>query len=197
MTDPSEAGSPQDPQLIERLLTQNLDGLRAFLRLRTGAAIRAHLGQSDLVQSVCREVLEGADRFTFKGEAAFRNWLYTAALRKVLEVDRRLHADRRDVRREVAADADGRADAAALQGYADMTTPSLIAMGREGAVKLEEAFDELSEPHREVITLARVVGLSHAEIAVELGCSEDACRQLLHRALVKLSMALGKRGISL
>lgn len=197
MSSPAEPAPASDPQQIERLLLANLDGLRAFLRLRAGAAIRARLGQSDLVQSVCHEVLASADRFAFQGESAFRNWLYTAALRKLVEKDRRMHAGVRDVRREVAADADGVADEATLRGYANATTPSLIAMGREGAAKVEEAFDELSEAHREIITLARFVGLSHAEIAEQLGCSEEACRQLLRRALVKLSIALGKRGIVL
>lgn len=195
----TQDGAPQDPQAIERLLEEHLGGLRAFLRLRAGPAIRARMGQSDLVQSVCREVLESKDRIEFQGDAAFRNWLYTAALRKLVEHDRRLHAQKRDIGREVPADdvAGGGADAALLQGYATATTPSLIAMGREGAQKLEQAFDELSEEHREVITLARIVGLSHAEIAAQLGRNEEACRQLLRRALVRLSMALEKRGIAL
>jgi RNA polymerase sigma factor (sigma-70 family) len=159
--------------------------------------VRARLGHSDLVQSVCREVLQSKERIEFQGDAAFRSWLYTAALRKLVEHDRRLHAEKRDVRREIAVDAEGGIDAALVQGYATVTTPSLVAMGNEGAAKLEEAFDELSEEHREVITLARVVGLSHAEIAAQLGKNEEACRQLLRRALVRLSMALEKRGIEL
>lgn len=187
--------APLDDAALARLLEEHLGGLRAFLRLRAGAAIRARLGHSDLVQSVCREVLESRDRLAFHGDGAFRNWLYTAALRKLVEHDRRMHAGKRDVRREVAAD-DG-ADAAVLQGYATMTTPSLLAMGAEGARKLEEAFDELGEEHREIITMARITGLTHAEIAAQLGKSEESCRQLLRRALVKLSMALDKRGITL
>jgi RNA polymerase sigma-70 factor (subfamily 1) len=182
---------------IERLLEEHLGSLRAFLRLRAGAGVRARLGHSDLVQSVCREVLQSKERIEFQGDAAFRSWLYTAALRKLVEHDRRLHAEKRDVRREIAVDAEGGIDAALVQGYATVTTPSLVAMGNEGAAKLEEAFDELSEEHREVITLARVVGLSHAEIAAQLGKNEEACRQLLRRALVRLSMALEKRGIEL
>jgi RNA polymerase sigma-70 factor (subfamily 1) len=185
----------RDPRTVDRLLAENLTGLRAFLRVRAGAAIRARLNQSDLVQSVCREVLESADRFEFQGDAAFRNWLYTAALRKIVAQERKQHAARRDVRREVAVDAQGGADAAVLQGYASATTPSVLAMGREGAAKLEEAFDELTEEHREIITMARFCGLSHAEIAERLGKSEEACRQLLRRALVKLSIALAARGI--
>jgi RNA polymerase sigma-70 factor (subfamily 1) len=191
----ANAPPPGDPPRIEHLLQANLTGLRAFLRLRTGAALRARLEQSDLVQSVCREVLEGAAAFDFRGDAAFRNWLYTAALRKIVEHDRHMHAARRDARREHAIDADGGADAAVLQGYAAATTPSLLAMGREGAEKLEAAFDELDEQHREIITMARLCGLSHAEIGERLGITTEASRQLLRRALVKLSVALHQRGV--
>ena len=192
-THPSDGEEPT----IERLLEEHLGSLRAFLRLRAGAGIRARLGHSDLVQSVCREVLRSKDKIEFQGDAAFRSWLYTAALRKLVEHDRHMHAVKRDVGREQSLDAEGGVDAALLQGYATMTTPSLVAMGREGAAKLEEAFDVLTDEHREIITLARVVGLSHAEIAAQLGKSEESCRQLLRRALVKLSVELDQRGITL
>ncbi len=187
----------QDPPDLDRLLAEHLDSLRAFVRLRAGAGLRARLGQSDIVQSVCREVLQARDRFEYQGDAAFRSWLYTAALRKVVELDRKLHAAKRDVGREHALDAEGGADAALLQGYATVTTPSLVAMGREGAAKLEEAFDALSEEQREIITLARVAGLSHAELAQQLGKTEENCRQMLRRALMKLSLELERRGVSL
>lgn len=188
---------PADPRQIDLLLEQNLAGLRAFLRVRAGAAVRARCSQSDLVQSVCREVLESRGKFEFQGDAAFRNWLYTAALRKIVEQDRKLHAKKRDVGRELSVDDDAGMDAAVLQGYAAATTPSVLAMGREGAARLEEAFDELNDGQRELITMARFAGLSHAEIAAHLGKSEEACRQGLRRALVKLSVALGKRGIEM
>lgn len=193
----AEPNPSPDPRQIDRLLEENLAGLRAFLRVRAGAAVRARVSHSDLVQSVCREVLESARNFEWQGDAAFRNWLYTAALRKIVEQDRKARTARRDIGREVPVDAEGSADAAVLQGYASATTPSLLAMGREGAAKLEDAFDELTDEHREIITMARFAGLSHAQIATQLGKSEEACRQLLRRALVKLSVALQQRGIEM
>jgi RNA polymerase sigma factor (sigma-70 family) len=57
---------------------------------------------------------------------------------------------------------------------------------------MERAFDLLSDDHREVITLSRIVGLSHAEIAAELGRSEGAVRVLLSRALVAYVDALDR-----
>ena len=53
--------------------------------------------------------------------------------------------------------------------------------------------DELTEEHREIVTMAKLIGLTHAEIGAQLGKSEDACRQLLRRALIKLEIALEKR----
>ncbi|MFM7280537.1 MAG: hypothetical protein ACKO32_02025, partial [Planctomycetia bacterium] len=60
-----------DQDQVARLLETNLDGLRAFLRVRAGAALRAKLGHSDLVQTVCREVLESAETIEFRSDAAF------------------------------------------------------------------------------------------------------------------------------
>ena len=57
--------------------------------------------------------------------------------------------------------------------------------------RLQRAFSTLPDEYREVITLARVVGLPHAEIAVKLGKSEGAVRILLHRALARLAHSTG------
>ena len=59
------------------------------------------------------------------------------------------------------------------------------------------ALAELSEEHREVITLARIVQLPHEVIAESMGRSEPAVRQLLVRALLGLSQRLKQRGIVL
>ena len=53
------------------------------------------------------------------------------------------------------------------------------------------SFDQLSEEHREVITLARLVGFSHRDIAERMGRSEDAVRKLLSRARARLMVLLG------
>jgi RNA polymerase sigma factor (sigma-70 family) len=66
-------------------------------------------------------------------------------------------------------------------------------MAREQIERLELAFDGLSEDHRKVITLARIVGLPHKDIAAEMGRSESATRMLLFRALGQLGIALRSR----
>ena len=39
--------------------------------------LRAMESTSDIVQSVCREILQHKDRFQYPGEDGFRRWLYT------------------------------------------------------------------------------------------------------------------------
>ena len=52
----------------------------------------------------------------------------------------------------------------------------------------------MPEEYREVITLAHLVGLSRAEIALQMGKSEGAVRVLLHRALARMSAILSGPG---
>jgi RNA polymerase sigma-70 factor (ECF subfamily) len=81
-------------------------------------------------------------------------------------------------------------DVILLDCYRSFSTPSGAAIAREEVERIEAAFEDLSEEHREVITLAHVVGLSRAEIAERMGRSEGAVRVLLHRALAKVSEVL-------
>ena len=66
-------------------------------------------------------------------------------------------------------------------------------MAREELERIESAFDRLPEEYREVITLARIAGLSRAEIAERMGRREGAVRTLLSRALARLAELLDER----
>lgn len=185
-----EAARAGDRGAIERLIERYHPRLHAFVRLRLNDRVRAREATTDVVQSVCRELIEASPRFEFRGEESFRDWLFTAALNKVRDKQRFHARGKRDGARERDAD-DGLADAATW------LTPSVDAIGRETAEALAAAFAELSDEHREVITLARVVRLPHAAIAASMGRSEAAVRQLLVRALLDLAQQLKRRGVVL
>lgn len=170
------------------LIERHLPGLRAFVRLRAGAAIRARESASDLVQSVCREVIEHQDRFQYPSEQAFKNWLYATALRKIANRAEFWNMQKRDAGREVGIDA--RDSASLLACYATISTPSRNAMAREEVERFERAFDQLSEEQREVVTLAHLVGLSRQEIAAQTQSTEVAVRSLLYRAMARLAAIL-------
>ena len=52
----------------------------------------------------------------------------------------------------------------------------------------------LSEEQRELIVQSRLLGLSHKQIAEEMGKKEGTVRVALHRALVRLAAVLDEGG---
>jgi RNA polymerase sigma-70 factor (ECF subfamily) len=182
-----------DQSALEGLLLQHLPALQAFVRLRMGEHLKARESCSDLVQSVCREVLQDLPTFEYRDEAGFRQWLYTRALNKIFNRARFYKAEKRDLAKEIRprTTEDESGSAGILDVYKSFCSPSQAAVAHECMRQVEDAFARLPEDYREVITLARVVGLSHQQIAEQLNKSEGAVRVLLHRALARLSGLLG------
>ncbi|MCB9918815.1 MAG: RNA polymerase sigma factor [Planctomycetes bacterium] len=177
-----------DEVAIDVLLERHLPGLEAYVRLHSGRILQHRESNDDIVQSVCREVLEDMQRFDYSGEAAFRSWLFRVAESKIIDRLRYWQRDRRDHRR------DRRQTGVIDRDYEDrfarvrasLPSPSQHVIAREDLQRLESAFERLSPEHREVILMARIIGHSHKEIAVRLQRSETATRMLLRRALVHL-----------
>jgi RNA polymerase sigma-70 factor (ECF subfamily) len=179
---------------LDRLLELYLPELEAFVKKRAGKPLRVNESSADIVQSVCREVLQHADRFRHPSEVAFKQWLYTTALRKISSRLDFYHAQKRDLGRAENF-APGSVDSAADQVFEfhkSFSSPSRHMMVREEAERIEGAFAQLSEEQREVVTLAHVLGLSRAEIGERMNKSEGAVRVLLHRALARVSELLAE-----
>ena len=175
---------PDEARAFDALITRFLPELRSFVRGKLGPLLRAREAESDVVQSTVREVLEQRRRFEFGGDEGFRRWLFATAMRKILDKRKHHTALRRDATREVAG------ESAAAAAPALDASPSEVALGGETVEHLTHAFERLSPDHREVVFLARVVGLSRSEMARELGRSEASIRNLLHRALAELARHL-------
>lgn len=173
--------SASPPDDVQALVARYLPSIRAFVRMRMGAELRAKEETCDIVQSVAREVLEYSDRFGHGGEEGFRDWLFTTAHRKVVRRLRHWRTAKRQVRQEAALPEE-------LAGL--LPTPSRHASAREHLAAVEQAFDALTEEQRDVLTWSRLVGLSHAQIAERLGKSEVAVRKVLSRALARLAAVL-------
>ena len=188
--------APRDPDdfPVEELIARHLPGLRAYVAGRVDRLVHAKESNADIVQSVCREVLEHIDRFEHRSEAGFKQWLYRTAERKIIDRYRYYTADKRDAAREVpplpAGDASEDGDILALalrDAHGGRPTPSHEAIAREELLRTSRAFEGLPAVYREVILLSRVHGLPHAEIAKRLGKSEGAVRNLLYRGLGALT----------
>jgi RNA polymerase sigma factor (sigma-70 family) len=175
------------------LLQRHLPSLRAFIRLQLGHGVRSRESSLDLVQSVCREVLEGFDGFEYRGPDSFRNWLLKSAQNKIRDRGRYWGRERRTAQREAGSvgqllnEDDDRELLGQLKTFC---TPSRHATAREELERAEQVFQQLPPAHREVIVLARVLGLPHPDVAREMGRTPVATRTLLSRALARMATLL-------
>ena len=179
-----------EPRAVDSLFARNLPPLVAFIRARTGRAIAARESAVDIAQSVFREVLMDADHVEWKGEGAFRNWLFMQATRKVLDRAKFHGRDRRDVGREVAMPEAGPAADALLACYASIASPSQHAVAKEELARFEAAVQRLPEQQRDAVTMSRLMGLEYGQIAAQMELTESAVRGLVARGLAALSSML-------
>jgi len=188
-----ESAVAGDREARETLLQSHLPGLRAFVRRHVGYDVRSRETSMDLVNSVCREALQALPRFEYRGPDSFRAWLLRQAENKIRDRGRYWRRERRTSRREAGTvttllshdDASER-----LAPLKSFCTPSHHASAREELSRAEEAFQALPADYREVIVLARVLALSHPEIARRMGRSVAATRTLLSRALARMATTL-------
>lgn len=162
--------------LIDRERTRVIGVLRGVLGGK--GACRAML--DDLEQEVRLEAIRKIESFEPRGPGSFGRWIAAIARNKALGATR-------GERRWRSADRLDSTGAAPLA--AGCTTPASGAARAELSDRVLEALEDLSDDHREVVLLRFFEALPGDEIAVRLGRTRAATRQLLLRAL----RALGER----
>jgi len=184
-----------DDDALDQLCRVYGERVRRIVRLRIGQELRVKLDSMDLVQDALLNALRGLGDFTYKNEGDFLRWLSRIAQNALGHHVEKLHANKRDIRKEVRFEArrpTTRGRLADIRELIDFTTPSVIMARKEELDKLERAIDTLKPEHKEVIVLAKIEGLSYKEIGERLSKSADAVGMLLSRAMVALTMAFGK-----
>ena len=181
-----------DTSALDQLCGVYTERVRRIVRFRMGPELRSQLESMDLVQEALIDAVKDLDAFTYASEGDFLRWLARIVENTIRDNVDRMHAARRDVRRQVAlgqiATRTGRAPAdAGLPAAA--TTPSAVLLLREELDRLEWAMDQLKPEYREVIMLAKIEGLTGKEIAAKLNKSRAAVAMSLSRAIVALTNA--------
>jgi len=179
-----------DKSALNQLYGIYAERVRWMVRFRMGKELRSRLESMDLVQDTLIHALNDLDNFTYKDEGDFIRWLSTIAENVLRGNLKKLHANKRDIRREVPLGGYGPTTGSKLvrdHGPVGTTTPSVIMSKKEDLSKLEQAIDQLKPEYREVIILAKIDGLSYQEIGKKLGKSTDAVGMLLSRAMLALT----------
>ena len=179
-----------DSSARSQLCRAYAERIRRRIRLRMGKELRSKLESMDIVQDALMCALRDLEDFTYTNEGDFLRWLVTIAENRIRDNLQNLHADKRDIRKELALNdfaSISREDHNRIPEPARNTTPSVILSRKEELDKLEKAIDKLKPEYRQVIVLAKIDGLSYREIGDRLGKSADAAGHLLLRAMVSLT----------
>ena len=142
---------------------------------------------SDLTQDTFIKGFQAINRF--QGNCSFFTWLYKIAVNTTLS-----HLRKNRLRSFFSLEKinEEGAGSEVIDKLTDNRGADRDTYLRELQEKLNEALQKLSIPHRTVITLFEIDGLSHSEIADIMGCSEGTVRSRLHYAKQFLQCELGK-----
>lgn len=174
-----------DEAALAALIDRNIDWIRGRVQKRLGPLLQKKGSATDYVQDAMVELLRYGPRFVMSDEAQFR-----ALVCKIIEnVMRGRHdwftAERRNVEKErpmgsgTAVDLDAKGKT--------VTRPSVAFQRRESTELVRLGIGLLEDEDRDVLLRRQWDGASFAEIAEELGVSEDAARMRFNRALPKLA----------
>ena len=172
----SRVSSPTDTELMTRVRDGDVRQLAHLFARHHVRLYNYYLrltgdreSSEDMTQEVFFRMLKY--RHTFRGEGEFTAWMYHMA--------RNVHLDSR---RRIDAVADGEAEEIAA---ADPHAHDMMER-KEGADLVRAALARLPAEKREVILLSRYEGMRYDAIAELLGCSVDAVKVRVHRALNEL-----------
>lgn len=144
-----------------------------------------HTDADDVMQETFIKVYRSIQ--TFRKDAAFETWLYRIAVNEALNF-----VKRRERQRESTLETASEAEYEAITRYRAQIAndPHVHAEKAELRHHVTEAVNNLSLKHRTVVILHEFEGLTHAEVASILNCSEGTVRSRLHYARKKLRTLL-------
>jgi RNA polymerase sigma-70 factor (ECF subfamily) len=146
-----------------------------------------HEDANDLVQETFIKAFKSIE--TFRGRSSFYTWVYRIAVNRTINfLKRRKNRNQfslDDLDSSIQTDPD-------LVEMMSHVTPRREAGLTELQEKLNAALQKLSEPHRAVVTMHDIQGMTHADIAKTLQCSEGTVRSRLFYARQQLQGLLSE-----
>jgi len=140
-----------------------------------------HEDANDLVQDTFIKAFKSIG--SFRGRSSFYTWIYRIAVNRTINfLKRRKNRNQYsldDLDSSIQTDPD-------LVEMMSHVTPRREAGLTELQEKLNEALQKLSDSHRAVVTMHDVQGMTHADIAKVLKCSEGTVRSRLFYARQQL-----------
>ena len=188
------ASDAEDLEWLERFKSGNRRAFEFFVKKYQRRLFRIIYNMTsskedtaDLLQDVFLKAFRSLE--TFKGQSKFYTWLCRIAINKTLDF---LDARKRKPVYSLETWGEGGNVAEFLMPGENIPAADRAVLLKELQEKLNEALQQLSHNHRTVVVLFEIEGMSHAEIAKTLQCSEGTVRSRLHYAKEQLKQSLSR-----
>jgi len=162
-----------DPAAFEPLYERYVNAIYAYVYRRIGN----HAETEDVTSQTFQQALAALPSYEWRG-APFGAWLFKIAANLIA---RRARSSGREVAVE---------DPTALAPEEIGDDPALVATQNDAGSDLMTALRRLPLDQQRAIVLKFSRGLKSREIGEQMNRSEDAAKQLIHRALITLRAAL-------
>ena len=180
-----------DHLALENVFVRCYDRVRRIVRMRLGDELRGELESADILQETFLAAVEDFERFELRDDAGIVHWLARIAENRIRVNVRRVRAQKRDRRREVAlrriTDSIS-SGTLQLQVSDSVTLPDRAVEKEEERTRIELAISTLRPEYRDVILERDYVGGAWRDVADRIGSpSPEAARMLHARAMVELA----------
>jgi RNA polymerase sigma-70 factor (subfamily 1) len=179
-----------DEQALSRAFERHRRRLAVLIHYKLSPRAREFCEVEDLVQETCLRAFRDIGSFRYQSPGSFLRWLSTIADHAIIDRTRYQNRERRagqEIPFRSASNPLG-------PEPADSQTPSRLFAQREAVERLLGRLDALPEDYRRVLILAKIEGLTTAEMAQRLGKSREAVALLVYRALKRFRELVRETG---
>lgn len=171
-----------DTRALEAIVERYQARLAMLVHYRMSEALRRDYEVDDVLQEVFLRATRDLQTFTYRGPTSLFRWLAQIAHHVLADAARGGTRAKRDGGMAVRFRSDSNP-----AGYepVDSNTPSRILRQQESLGQLHQKLAALPDDYRDVILMARIEGLTTAEIAERMNKTREQVSLLLHRALKK------------
>jgi RNA polymerase sigma-70 factor, ECF subfamily len=164
------------------------DYLRVLARQALPQGVREKVDESDIVQDTLLQACRDHAKFRGRSQEEFRAWLRSILKRKLCDVYRAFHRQKRDVAREsgiveILEHSSCRIEHSSL---VSQTTPSDEALLHEQVCHVANSLQQLPPQQREAVELKYLQELSFSEVASRMGLTRDQVAGLIRRGIKHL-----------
>lgn len=175
-----------DRDALSRMFEKHRRRLAVLIHFKLGREARAHTDVEDILQETLLRAFKDLEGFRYQASGSFVRWLSSIADHAIVDRVRYLSRERRageEVRFRSPSNPTG-------PEPRDSLTPSRLFSQLEGVQRLMDALEKLPEDYRQAILLAKLEGMSTAEISERMGKPRDAVALLVYRAVKRLGVLL-------